>query len=134
MNNGEFVRFTARSPRRFGFPEQSLLGKDHHSENACEASYILIRHKILGFSFNLIAARFNNRSSFPHMPGSFTSIFLVAFFLDERQQPVRAFEPRLAAAEEAALQEAQRLALDHAGVLAGNGQATLSLERKATQR
>ena len=51
------------------------------------------------------------------MPGSFTSIFLVAFDLDDRQQPFRAFEPRLAATEEAALDEARELASRHAGVL-----------------
>lgn len=51
------------------------------------------------------------------MPGSFTSIFLIAFDLDERQQPVPAFEPRLASTEEAAREEAEELASRHAGVL-----------------
>ncbi|HEX5933696.1 MAG TPA: hypothetical protein VFY63_05990 [Pseudorhizobium sp.] len=51
------------------------------------------------------------------MPGTFTSIFLVAFDLDDRQQPVPAFKPRLASTEEAACEEAKELARRHAGVL-----------------
>ncbi|MCF6367601.1 hypothetical protein [Rhizobium halophilum] len=51
------------------------------------------------------------------MPGTFTSIFVVAFDLDDRQQPVRSFEPCIAATEAAALEDAQRLSRQHAGVL-----------------
>jgi ABC-type Fe3+-hydroxamate transport system substrate-binding protein len=51
------------------------------------------------------------------MPGTFTSIFVAAFDLDERKQPVPAFAPRRVVSEEAALEEARELALEHAGVL-----------------
>jgi hypothetical protein len=51
------------------------------------------------------------------MPGTFTSIFFVAFDLDDRQQAVRAFEPRVAATEEAAIEEAKQLGQNHAGAI-----------------
>ena len=51
------------------------------------------------------------------MPGSFSSVFLVAFDFDDRRQPVQAFAPRLAADETAALDEADALAARHAGVV-----------------
>lgn len=51
------------------------------------------------------------------MPGSFTSVFVVGFDLDDRQQAVRASEPSLADSEEAAIAEARRLSSQHAGVL-----------------
>lgn len=51
------------------------------------------------------------------MPGSYTSVFLVAFDLDGRGQPIQAFEPQLVADESAALDEAQALAQRHAGVV-----------------
>lgn len=51
------------------------------------------------------------------MPGSFTSVFLVAFDLDERQQAIRAFDPRPVETEAAAIDEAKALAQNHAGVL-----------------
>jgi hypothetical protein len=51
------------------------------------------------------------------MPGAYTSIFLVAFDIDERGQAIQAFEPRLAANESSALDEAQGLAGQHAGVV-----------------
>ncbi|SFB59408.1 hypothetical protein SAMN03159496_05522 [Rhizobium sp. NFR07] len=51
------------------------------------------------------------------MPGAYTSIFLVAFDLDGRGQPVQAFEPRLVANESSALDEAKGLAGQHAGVV-----------------
>lgn len=51
------------------------------------------------------------------MPGAFTSIFLVAFDLNEDRKPIQAFEPRLAATEDAAIEEARELAHHHAGVV-----------------
>jgi hypothetical protein len=51
------------------------------------------------------------------VPGAFTSIFLVAFDVDERGQAIQAFEPRLVASEVLALDEAQGLARQHAGVV-----------------
>jgi len=35
------------------------------------------------------------------MPGTFTTVYIVAFDLDDRDQAIRAFEPRVAANEEA---------------------------------
>jgi hypothetical protein len=51
------------------------------------------------------------------MPGAFSSIFLMAFDLNDERKPIPAFEPRLAATEEAAIEEAKELAHHHAGVL-----------------
>ncbi|TWF47625.1 hypothetical protein [Neorhizobium alkalisoli] len=52
------------------------------------------------------------------MPGTYTSFYVVAFKLDDRDQAVQAFPPRLAASETAAIEAAEALAHDHAGVLA----------------
>ncbi|MBB3596001.1 hypothetical protein FHX08_006421 [Rhizobium sp. BK529] len=51
------------------------------------------------------------------MPGTFFTLYVLAFDLDERDQPVRAFGPRRAATKEAALEEARELAVTHAGVV-----------------
>lgn len=51
------------------------------------------------------------------MPGTFITIYLVAFDLDDRGQAVQAFEPRVAASEPTAIEEAGELARSHAGVL-----------------
>jgi len=51
------------------------------------------------------------------MPGTFVSIYVLAFDLDDRRQPLRAFDPRPAATEEAAIEEARDLAGRHAGVV-----------------
>ncbi|MBY5635142.1 hypothetical protein HFO39_10135 [Rhizobium leguminosarum] len=51
------------------------------------------------------------------MPGTFTTVYIVAFDLDDRDQAIRAFEPRVAANEEAAIEEAEVLITKHAGVL-----------------
>lgn len=51
------------------------------------------------------------------MPGTFTTVYLVAFDLDGHDQPVRAFEPRVAANEAAATEEAEGLAQQYAGAL-----------------
>lgn len=51
------------------------------------------------------------------MPGTYTSFYLVAFNLDDRDQPVQAFAPRLAESENAATEAAGELARHHAGVL-----------------
>jgi len=52
------------------------------------------------------------------MPGTFTTYFVLAFDLDDRNQPVGAFEPRVAASFEAAVEEARNLAAQHAGAVA----------------
>ncbi|MBY3468555.1 hypothetical protein HFN80_32000 [Rhizobium laguerreae] len=41
------------------------------------------------------------------MPGTFTTVYIVAFDLDDRDQAIRAFEPRVAANEEAEIEEAE---------------------------
>jgi hypothetical protein len=51
------------------------------------------------------------------MPGSLITIFVVAFNLDDRGQPVQAFEPRLAATEASAVEEAQELAQKYKGAV-----------------
>lgn len=51
------------------------------------------------------------------MPGTFTTLSVMAFDLDDQGQPVRAFEARPAATENAALDEARELALNHAGAV-----------------
>ncbi|TMV18907.1 hypothetical protein BJG94_14895 [Rhizobium sp. Td3] len=51
------------------------------------------------------------------MPGTFVSIYVLAFNLDDRGQPVPAFDPRPAATEDAAIGEAKDLANRHAGVV-----------------
>ncbi len=50
------------------------------------------------------------------MHGTFISIYVLAFDLDDRGQPVPAFDPRPAATEDAAIEEAKDLATRHAGV------------------
>lgn len=52
------------------------------------------------------------------MPGTFTSIYVLAFDTDTHGQAVKAFEPRLAASESIALDEARGLAERHTGVVA----------------
>ena len=51
------------------------------------------------------------------MPGTFVSIYVMAFDLDDRGQTFRAFDPRPAATEEAAIEEAERLDARHDGVV-----------------
>ncbi|TWF49520.1 hypothetical protein [Neorhizobium alkalisoli] len=51
------------------------------------------------------------------MPGTFVTVYVLAFDLDAHDQPVRAFEPRAAATEAAAIEEARALADRHAGVV-----------------
>lgn len=51
------------------------------------------------------------------MPGTFTTLYVLAFDLDDLGQPVRAFDPRHAASEDAAIEEARKLSEDHAGAL-----------------
>jgi hypothetical protein len=51
------------------------------------------------------------------MPGTFTTIYVLAFDLDDRGQAIRAFEPRPAASEEAAIEDARELAKSHAGAV-----------------
>ncbi|WP_430252290.1 hypothetical protein [Neorhizobium sp. DAR64860/K0K1] len=51
------------------------------------------------------------------MPGTFVSIYVLAFDLDDRGQPVSAFGPRPAATEKAAIEEAKELDKRHAGVV-----------------
>lgn len=51
------------------------------------------------------------------MPGTFSTVYIAAFDLDDRNQAVAAFEPRVAADEAAAIQEARDLAGRYAGVV-----------------
>ncbi len=50
------------------------------------------------------------------MPGTFVSIYVFAFNLDDRGHPVPAFDLRPAATEDAAIEEAKDLSTRHAGV------------------
>ena len=52
------------------------------------------------------------------MPGTFTTFYVLAFDLDDRNQPVKAFEPRVAASVEAAVDAARDLSSRHAGAVA----------------
>jgi hypothetical protein len=51
------------------------------------------------------------------MPGTFTTVYLVAFDLDDRDQAIQAIAPRAAASEVSAIEEAGDLARRHAGVV-----------------
>lgn len=51
------------------------------------------------------------------MPGTFSTVYIVAFDLDDRDQAVRAFKPRVATNLTEAAEEAKELARQHAGVL-----------------
>jgi hypothetical protein len=51
------------------------------------------------------------------MPGTFSTIYIVAFDLDDRNQAIAAFEPRVAADEAVAIEEARDLASRYAGVV-----------------
>lgn len=51
------------------------------------------------------------------MPGTFRTVYIVAFDLDDRGQAVPAFEPRVATGEAAAIEEAEDLARQHSGVV-----------------
>lgn len=51
------------------------------------------------------------------MPGTFRTVYIVAFDLDERDQAVQAFEPQVAVSEAVAIEEAEGLARRHAGVV-----------------
>jgi hypothetical protein len=51
------------------------------------------------------------------MPGTFATVYLVAFDLDDRNQAVQAFAPRAVADEASAIQEAGVLARRHTGVV-----------------
>jgi hypothetical protein len=51
------------------------------------------------------------------MPGSFVSIFVVAFDLDANGQPVQAFEPLIAVDEASAVDRAVELAQQHEGAI-----------------
>ncbi|MBP2460475.1 MULTISPECIES: hypothetical protein [unclassified Rhizobium] len=51
------------------------------------------------------------------MPGTFATVYIVAFDLDDRDQAVQAFAPRVAASEAVAVDEARELEGRHAGVV-----------------
>ncbi|RWY80901.1 hypothetical protein [Rhizobium sp. WSM1325] len=51
------------------------------------------------------------------MPGAFTSISIFAFDLDDRGQPVRAWETAFYGVEAEAVEEAKEAARSHAGAL-----------------
>ncbi|TDK31285.1 hypothetical protein E2F50_20300 [Rhizobium deserti] len=51
------------------------------------------------------------------MPGTFATLYIFAFDLDDRDQAVQAFAPRVAASKAAAIEEARHLEGRHAGVV-----------------
>jgi hypothetical protein len=51
------------------------------------------------------------------MPGTFATVYIVAFDLDDRDHAVQAFPAREAASEAAAVNEAHEIEGRHAGVL-----------------
>lgn len=51
------------------------------------------------------------------MPGTFTTVYIAAFDVDDHDQAVQAFSPRIAANEAAAIVDAKDLAGRHAGVV-----------------
>lgn len=51
------------------------------------------------------------------MPGTFETVYLLAFDIDARDQPIAAFSPRVAASEASGIEEAKALAARHAGVV-----------------
>ncbi|MBW9089357.1 hypothetical protein JNB91_16090 [Rhizobium wenxiniae] len=51
------------------------------------------------------------------MPGTFRTVYVVAFDLDDRDQAIQAFRPRVASSEAAAIEEAEDLTRRHAGVV-----------------
>ena len=53
----------------------------------------------------------------PFMPGTFTTVYLVAFDLDDHGHPVQAFPPKVEADEGTAVTDAKDLARHHAGVV-----------------
>ena len=52
-----------------------------------------------------------------NMPGTFSTVYVVAFDLDERDQAIKAFTARVATSEAAAVDEARDLAGRHAGAV-----------------
>ena len=51
------------------------------------------------------------------MPGSFSSVFVLAFDLDAKGEPVPVDAPQMAQDEEAGVEQAKALAVRHAGVV-----------------
>jgi hypothetical protein len=51
------------------------------------------------------------------MPGTFSTVYIVAFELDDRGQAIQAFAPRVVASEILAIEEARDLGQRHAGVV-----------------
>jgi hypothetical protein len=51
------------------------------------------------------------------MPGTFATVYIVAFNLDGQDQAVQAFAPRVAASEASAVEQARELEGRHAGVV-----------------
>jgi hypothetical protein len=51
------------------------------------------------------------------MPGTFESIFVLAFDVDASDQPIAAFGPRRSESETAGIDEARQLAITHAGAV-----------------
>jgi hypothetical protein len=49
------------------------------------------------------------------VPGTFSTVYVVAFDLDDRNQVIQAFPPRIADSETAAIDEARDLGTRHAG-------------------
>jgi hypothetical protein len=51
------------------------------------------------------------------MPGTFSTVYIVAFELDDRGQAIQVFAPRVVASEVLAIEEAHDLREHHAGVV-----------------
>ena len=51
------------------------------------------------------------------MPGTFTTVYLVAFNLDDHGHPIQAFPPRVAVDEDTAVADARNIACRHAGIV-----------------
>jgi hypothetical protein len=51
------------------------------------------------------------------MPGTFSTVYIMAFDLDDRNQAIGAFPPRIAASEAVAIEEAHDLGTHHAGAI-----------------
>lgn len=68
------------------------------------------------------------------MHGTFISIYVLAFDLDDRGQPVPAFDPRPAATEDAAMRKLRILPPGTRASLYGNAEATQLWAKKENPR
>jgi hypothetical protein len=51
------------------------------------------------------------------MPGTFETVYFVAFDLDDHKHPVRAFSPQIAPDKASGIEKARVLASEHAGAV-----------------